>query len=457
MLQGILKNEEGGVKELWALTYPLVLSTASATIMQVVNRIFLAWYSPEALAAVMPAGILSFTFICFFLGTASYTNVFVAQYYGGKRYANLSVSLWQGVWLAVFSSVLIALCIVPGLMIISMSAHTPAVKEMERQYFVITTAAGGMVPLGAALSAFFTGRGKTKVTMIVQVLANAFNILLSYLLIFGKWGFPELGIRGGAIALVAGSFVPVILFLAIILNEKHRRIYRTARLFSFHWPLFAKLLKYGVPNGVGFFLDIASFTVFVFLAGNMGDAVLAANNVIFTINTLAFMPILGVGMAVETLVGQYMGANRPLIAARVAYSGLKLAGMYFLPLAAAFLLLPEPLLHLFSAHSAADMSEIFVIARVILKVLVVFTAFDMIGIIFSNAIRGGGDTKFQMLTSGLCAWFLFVPGVYVLVNRAAPITALWWWGTFYSFMLGAVFYARCRSGRWQSLRLGAHR
>lgn len=453
MLQGILKNEEGGVKELWKLTYPLVLSTASATIMQVVNRVFLAWYSSDALAAVMPAGILSFTFICFFLGTASYTNVFVAQYYGGKRYANLSVSLWQGVWLALFSAVIIALGIIPGLAIINMSAHAPAIKEMERQYFMITMAGGGLVPLSAALSAFFTGRGKTKVTMQVQILANAINILLSYLLIFGKCGLPELGIRGGAYALVIGELVPVALFLMLILNEKNRRQYRTARLFSFHPPLFMKLIKYGVPNGVGFFLDIASFTVFVFLAGNMGSTVLAANNVIFTINTLAFMPILGVGMAVETLVGQYMGAKRPEVATRVAYSGIKLAAVYFVPLVCVFIFLQEPLLHLFSAHSATNMSDIFVIARTILKILIVFTAFDMVGIVFSNAIRGGGDTKFQMMTAIACAWVVFVPGIYGLVKIGAPITALWWWGAFYLALLAGVCYYRFRSGKWQKFHV----
>lgn len=456
MLRGIITSEEGGVKELWKLTYPLIMSTASATLMHIFNRVFLAWYSPQTLEAVMPAGMLSFTFVCFFLGAASYTNVFVAQYYGGKRYANLSVSLWQGVWLALFSSVLIALCIIPGLWFINMSAHAEGVKELERQYFIIITAAGGLIPLSAALSSFFTGRGKTKVTMVVQMLANACNILLSYLLIFGKWGLPELGIRGGAWAYVAGNLLAVTLFLALILGERNRRQYRVARLFSFHPELFAKLLKYGVPNGVGFFLDIASFTVFVFLAGNMGEAILAANNIIFTINMMAFMPIIGIGMAVETLVGQYMGANKPKIASRVAYSGVKLAAMYILPLATIFLLLPDTLIGIFSSRGASDMTEIFAIARSILKIMVLFTLCDMVGIIFSNAIRGGGDTKFQMITSSACAWLLFVPGIYILVKLAMPITVLWLWGAFYLFVMAVVFYLRFRSGKWQNLRLGAH-
>ncbi|MFA6584277.1 MAG: MATE family efflux transporter, partial [Elusimicrobiaceae bacterium] len=450
---GISAGQEGGMRELWKLTYPLVLSTASATVMQFVNRMFLAWYGPQELAAVVPAGLMAFSCICFFLGTTSYTNVFISQFYGGKKYANLSVALWQGVWLSLFSWIIIAACIVPGIMLINMSGHTAAIKELEKQYFVIVTAAGGLVPLNAAFSAFFTGRGKTKITMCVQMLMNAVNVVFSYVLIFGKFGFPALGIRGGAYAFVIGNIVGAAVFLSIILNKAHRTEYRTARLFHFHYKLFKKLVAFGIPNGVGFLLDIASFTVFVFLAGNMSPETLEANNIILTINMLAFMPILGVGMAVETLVGQYIGAGKPHIARKIAHSGLKMAALYSLPMAFIFFFAPGPIIKPFTLSNPAGMAQTVAICYSILKILCVFIVADMVAIIYSNVIRGGGDTKFQMVTASACAWLVFVPGLYWLNKTHHSITAMWWWGSFYLSLTALVYALRYRHGNWLKLKL----
>ncbi|HOX24070.1 MAG TPA: MATE family efflux transporter, partial [Elusimicrobiales bacterium] len=93
-------HPKGSVQELLQLAYPLILSTASATIMQFVNRVFLSRYSADAIAACVPAGILSFCMACFFIGTAIYTNAFVAQYHGRKLPSRVTLSLWQGVWMS---------------------------------------------------------------------------------------------------------------------------------------------------------------------------------------------------------------------------------------------------------------------------------------------------------------------------------------------------------------------
>jgi len=310
-------GEDGGIRELVRVAYPLILSTASHTIMQFTNRVFLAHYSPDALAACVPAGILSFSFLCFFMGTATYTNAFVAQYYGRKKTASVSVAVWQGVWLALVSGVILLSLTPAGLYLIDHSGHAAAVRALERPYFAILTAFAGFPVLNTALAAFFIGRGKTKVPMAVNIAGNALCVLLSWLLIFGAGPFPEMGIKGAGLAAVAGQMLMTVIYLRLIFSAANRRRYRTYRLVGVNKGMFARLIKYGVPNGVGFFLDVASFGAFIFIIGGMDKISLAASNIIASINMLAFMPVIGLGLASLTLVGKYIGMKKPDVAVRV--------------------------------------------------------------------------------------------------------------------------------------------
>ena len=121
---------EGGTGELLKIAYPLILTTASNTVMQFINRVFLAHYSPDALAACVPGGILSFAFLCFFMGTATYTNAFVSQYYGKGRTASVSIAVWQGVWFSLASGLLLLALTPAGIFIIDHSGHEAAVRAI---------------------------------------------------------------------------------------------------------------------------------------------------------------------------------------------------------------------------------------------------------------------------------------------------------------------------------------
>ena len=184
------KDEPGSIKLLLKIALPLIITTSSQSIMQFVDRMFLAWYSADTLAACLPAGLMSFAIISFFMGTCGYTSVFVATYYGQKRYARLSVALWQGVILGLISGLIIAALTPVGSHIIMASNHDSVVKVLENQYFTILCLFGGFAIINNALAGFFTGQGKTAITMVVNLIGNIINIVLNYGLIFGKWGMP---------------------------------------------------------------------------------------------------------------------------------------------------------------------------------------------------------------------------------------------------------------------------
>jgi len=446
--------ESGSMSELLAIAYPLIISTASNTVMQFINRVFLSRYSADAFAACVPAGILSFTLLCFFMGTTSYTNAFVAQYHGRGKAASVSVAVWQGVWLGLLSGLVLLALTPAGRYLIDVSGHPAAVKVLEKQYFTILNAGGVLVTVNTALAAFFTGRGRTKVTMAANMAGNAVCVLFSWLLIFGRGPLPELGISGAAWAAVIGQACVLIIYVVLIFSAENRRAYRTARLIGVHPGLFKRLIKYGAPNGVGFFLDIASFGVFIFLVGNMDKYSLAANNIIASINMIAFMPVIGLGLANLTLVGRYIGKKQPDVSVKVTNNAVKLALLYVMAIGFLFFTFPGFFVNIFGGPDSAEFAPILAASRPLMKVLTFFIFFDAVAIIFSDALRGAGDTRFQMIVGSLLAWLFFVPGVYYFVHRPDPsLMAVWVWALLYVILLAVVFARRFNAGAWRAINI----
>ncbi|MBT3393262.1 MAG: MATE family efflux transporter [Elusimicrobiaceae bacterium] len=448
----------GGIKEVWLIAYPLIINTSSYTIMQFVDRSMLAWFHPDALAAIIPAGILSFTIIALFMGIAMYSNVFVAQYFGKKKFASMSVSLWQGVFVG-FLSTLIILAFTPiGMWILGSTNHAEIVKIMEKQYFLILNLFGGLIVINHALASFFTGQGKTKITMWANVIGNMVNILFAYLMIFGKAGFPVMGIKGAAWSTIFGNVVILIIYLVIIFSEKNRKIFKTSRLFGFYYPAFKRLVKFGVPSGVSFCLDILAFSVFVFLIGNIDKISLAASNILIAIEMLVFMPVLGLAIAGETLVGQYMGRKMPDISAKAAISTFKIAIGYALSIGVLFWLFPNWFVDFFAIgmkNRSADMQMILSTAYPLMKIIALFIVFDVFFIVFGHAIRGAGDTRYHMKWMILCSWLFFVPCAYLISKYAPSVQNMWICGCIYVFLLGLVMTIRFYSNKWRKFDITA--
>ena len=445
----------GGYREVLTLSYPLIMSTASMTIMHFVDRVFLSRYAKEAIAAAVPAGITSFTIICLFMGISGYTNAIVAQYYGAGEYEKCSLATWQGIIFSIFSYLAIILFIPLGPVIFRWAGHSMEVRVLEVSYYTILMWGGLFVPLQSAVSSFFTGRGDTKTTMIATIIGNGFNIVLDYGLIFGRLGLPEMGIRGAAIATVISSVVPVAILLFIFLY-RHNHLYRSRMNIRFDKELFMKLIKFGSPAGIQFTLDIGAFTFFILLVGRIGDMELAVSNIALSINMLAFLPMIGISIATTTLVGQYIGKGDISAAEKSTYSSLKIAFLYMASMGLLFVLFPEQLLSIFRSgkEEIEDFAVIIAYGRKILILIAIYSIFDAMNIIFSGALKGAGDTRFTMWAAIIVAWIFFVPPVYMIIEIFKEgVLLAWVWATFYIILIGIVFCWRFRKGKWKEIDL----
>ena len=314
-------------------------------------------------------------------------------------------------------SVLLIITLIPvGNLILSHSGHSAQVIAREKAYFEILMFGGGLVVLEGVLSAYFSGRSVTKIVMYISFIGAGVNIFLNYLLIFGHTGFPELGIRGAGIGTVCANLVIAVIYLVLIFRSGKRLNKTIARLAGFNREIFYKLIRYGAPNGFQFFIDIASFSVFIFFLGSRGDHVLAASNIVLSVNMIAFMPLIGIGRSVSILVGQHMGRKDMENVIGVTYDSLKLSAIYGLGIGLMFFFMPEFFLWFFRSKNVIASDKIAAAAIPLFRVLPVFLMADTCAIIFSSALAGTGDTRFKMWFSVFVACLLFVPGQVLIFS-----------------------------------------
>ena len=443
---------EGNFGEILRVSLPLVVSNAFHTVLTFTDRMFLSWHSQTSIAASVPASILSFTFVCFFLATGQYVNVLTAQFFGAKQNDDVAKSLWQGIYFTVISAFIITLFIPLGNLIIDYSGHSPHVIEEEKLYFGILMLGGGLIVATAVLSSYFSGRSRTKIVMYFAIMGAILNILFNYILIFGKLGFPSMGIRGAGIATVSAAGIVVVAYLFLIFLGKDRKTFPLIRMFGFDKRIFIKLIRFGVPSGFQFFVDLATFSAFIFLIGLQGDAILAASNIVLSVNMLAFMPMAGMGMATAILVGQYMGKMKQDVVIRVTYRTLKMAFIYGVLAGIAFFFFPEFFLSFFKGENGGSFSKIRAEAIPLFKILPVFLLCDCVAIVFGNALNGVGDTRFKMWFVIAIACLLFAPGESLILGYfRLPAIYGWIFCSFYIFCFGFGFWLRFKQGKWRDI------
>lgn len=452
-LNGLWRGEAGG-REVLALGFPLILSMMSVTMQHFVDRIFLTWWSAEAVAGVTTGGFAIYVLTGLFNGTAEYATPFVSQYVGAKREDRIGAVVYQAAYFSILAGLVgfgLSSFVTP---LFDAVGHDPSIRIHEITYARIMLRGTFPVVLMVAFSTYFAGRGKTRVVLGVTMAATVVNVALDWVLIFGKLGFPELGTAGAAYATILSQALGALIYLALILRAPERMAHGFMN-FQFQPRIFLRLLKLGVPSGLQPSLEILAFTLFMFVIGNIGVAPLAATSIAFNLNTIVFLPAVGLGYGVSTLVARYLGMHRPALADRAIKSGLVISQMYMLVCSAAYLFIPGVLLAPYAA--GADplvFAEVSAIATVLLRFVAFYSIFDMVNVICAGGLKGAGDTRFPMTATVLISWVaMLIPTWWFCVRGGSGVYVAWVFASLYVVILGVTLFVRYRKGAWKNLRV----
>lgn len=443
----------GGSRELLTLALPLIVSQSFMTVQVFVDTILLSWHNPDEMAASFPAVMWYWLAFGLLSVTAGYTSTFVAQYSGANRPHRVGPAVWQGVWFAVAAGVLFSGVIPLAPFLIALGGHEPHLQSLEVTYLQTLAPAALPMLVMHAVNGFFSGRGQTWTVLGIEAAGTAANIGLALVLIFGRWGFPELGIAGAGLATAAGSAVSAVVALGLLLRKQYRDEFATFAGWRPERDLFLRLLKYGGPAGMQMFLDVLVFHIFVQLVGRLGDAALGATTLTIRLNMVAFMPMMGMGQAVCILVGQRLGADRPDLAERSAYTGLRWVFGYMTCVAAAYLLVPELLVSVFEGDDPAKFAAIAAVVPTLMVCVAIYSLADAVNVAFAFALRGAGDTRFVSMLTFTLAWPVMVIPTYVIVSSGGSLYWAWCCATAYIGGMAVCFWLRFRTGKWKAMRV----
>lgn len=447
-------SRPGGPREVLQVALPLIVTTAFWSLQWFIDRVFLMHYSTDAIAAALPAGMLQWTLVCFPMGVASYVTTFVAQYYGAQRPQRIGLAVAQGIRFGWVMTPLLLLAIPFAPMLTEWSAATEKVHQLQVEYFQYLTLGAGAVVLSNAMSSFYTGRGKTRIVMLVNVGGTLVNLILDYLLIFGEFGFPEMGIKGAAIATTVANWFNVVAFYLLMRRKEDRETYALTSGNRFDRTLMWRLLRFGAPSALPMLIEAGAITILVMAVGSIGVIEAAATSMAFNINAVAFVPVYGLGIAVSALVGQHLGADRDDLAARATHTSLAFAAIYTAVFGLLYVAAGDWFLLPFrTEENLEEFNQVRDVAVILLRFVAAYCLFDAVQVIFVGALRGAGDTRFVLYVTTLVSGGSVAIGALGQTFWGWRLYGWWWVMTGWIFSLAIIYTLRFSQGKWRSMRV----
>ena len=412
-LEAVVTPRSGTAREVLSFAAPIMLSNLSLSIMWLVDTLIMGRVGTAEQGAVGFGGTLVWALYCFFAGTMTVVNIVVAQDHGAGRSDTARHVRTALVLLVPMGMALLALRgIVPaGLRWLGAA---PAIRPLAQLYIQIRLYAA---PFGLGtfvLTSYLRGLGDTVTPMIVTLGANVLNAVLAVALVFGLVGLPPMGVAGAAWATAIACTVECCAYLGVFLLGRRSQAHGAREL---RWPSgqeLGRFLALGLPIGMSWLFEMVAWTAFAAYAATRAPNELAAHTILYQVTSFCFMPAVAIGVAASTLVGRYMGAERPDLAWRSAVRSLGIAIAYAAAIGLGMVVLRRPLVEAFSPDPA-----VLAVGAVLALVAGCYQPFDAFGIVCQGVLRGAGKTAvptFVMLGSGL---LVFVPLVWILGEAAS--------------------------------------
>jgi MATE family multidrug resistance protein len=413
------------------LSYPVILGMLGHTFVAFADNIMVGQLGTAELAAVSLGN--SFIFIAMSLGIGFSTAItpLVAEADGagnkevGKSALKHGLVLCTGLGLSLFGLIMLSKPLM------YLMEQPPEVVELSMPYLDLV--AFSLVPLiiFQAFKQFSEGLSQTKYPMYAAVIANILNIILNYLLIFGSFGFPKMGIVGAALGTLISRIIMVIYIWLLLKNKKKFHDYVTGFNFrNLEKKVMKKIIDLGFPSALQMFFEVAIFTAAIWLSGVLGKNSQAANQIALNLSSMTFMVGIGLGVAAMIRVANQKGLRNFQDLRRIAISIFFLTFLLEIVFAALFLLfkdwLPTMYLDVNDLANSADNTEVIIMAAELIFVAAFFQISDGLQVVVLGALRGLQDVKIPTIITFIAYWIIGFPvSLYLGLYTPLRSTGIW--------------------------------
>jgi MATE family multidrug resistance protein len=301
------------------------------------------------------------------------------------------------------------------------------------------------------LAAFFQAVSRPFLPMWASLFCCVENVVLGYILMFGKFGLPEMGVNGLALGTVLSQYTQMAILTYWFLTGEIAAKYRTRQAWAFQSKRMLDVLRIGIPGGLTFLFDILNWALFTTqIVGRDGDTVLAGHNAAIGLMHVAIMPAFALNNGIAAIVGQWIGRGRPDIAKQRTYVAIWIAVVYMTLVG--FLNAGIGQWFIETVYKAPH--DVAVIGQHFLYFAAAFEAFDALFFVTMGALRGAGDTKWTMWATIIGNYAAFMPlAILFAIGFGYGAYGGWAAATIYVMGLSYVVLRRFRGGEWRKISI----
>lgn len=449
MLTRSPRQSRGQSARILILAWPAVLEMLSVTAIWTVDTAMVGRLGATALSAVGLGGQWLFAGLWLFGALGIGASSLVARHVGAKEHDQANLVAVQSVKLAF----LIGLVVLGfgwrfGPQLISLLTKDPSVHGAALIYFRTRLVTLPLMLGTTVANATLRGSGNTRLPLVVSVSANATNIVLDYILIFGAFGAPRWGVYGAAVASAIAEGTAFVIVMSVIFQGKSLIRFTWRELGRWRSALISSVLRLSLPAALEEGANNGAHMLFTIMITTLGTTAYAANTVAVSIESLSFMPGIGFAVACSSLVGQALGARDKKGAVSLGWNAMRLALLGMGAIALVFILAPEVVVRIFTNDAA-----VVPLAAACLRMAALEQPFMAIQMTLAGAMRGAGDTRTPLLSTLTGLWLVRLPVTWLAINHfGAGISTIWLitaadWSVRASVL--AWLYAR---GKWAKLQ-----
>lgn len=438
-------------REVIAITWPAFIELVMSTLFGMVDMIMVGQLSAAAIAAVGLTNQPFFLLLSVFAAVNVGTTTLVAWHIGAGNVEKakavtrqiLIVNMSLGIIMSAFG------VFTAKYIVMFMGAQADTIKDATA-YFQIVSAGLGFQAVTMGVTASLRGAGETKIPMLYNIGSNLLNVFGNYVLIYGKLGFPKLGVGGAALSTTISRIIACMVALYIVYISKISVISlrKIKEKYRFDWGIIKKVFSIGLPAAFEQFVIHAGLILFARTVSSLGTQGYAAHQIGLNINGLVFAPSMAFGVAATTLVGQSLGADDEEKAQKYADIVHRLAVIVACSVGLLLIFFSHPIARLYTKDLA-----VAAMAGTVLKIMSLAQPSLSTQLSLSGALRGAGDTMYPLYASIFGIWVFRVFVAYLFVN-------IFGWGLIGAWVAlvldqttrAIIVYARYRSGKWKHMK-----
>lgn len=436
-------------KQIWQIAYPILISLLMEQMIGITDTAFLGHVGEVELGASAIAGVYYLAIFMIGFGFTIGSQILIARRNGAQQYQAIGNIFYQGIYfLMAMSATVFALSQIFSTTILGFLISSSNVRDAAADYIHWRVYGFFFSFIGVMFRAFFVGTTQTRTLTFNSIIMVLANVVFNYTLIFGKFGFPALGIAGAAIGSSLAELVSVIFFIIYTKRKIDYRKYNLHRIPTFRIKELIQIMHISLWTMIQNFISLSTWFLFFIFIEHLGERPLAISNIIRSVSSLPFMTVVAFASTCGSLISNQIGAGNIKEVPALIVQHIRLCAYIVLPVVTLIAFFPLPILSIYT-----DIGELKQACIPTLWVLCSSYLFIIPGHIYFQAVSGTGNTRvaFMLEIVSLCIYLIYAS--FIIMGLKADVSICWTTEHLYAFCIGIFSYFYIKRGNWQQKQI----